>query len=867
MNMFRVDRCGTTTVAGTASARLTGLGRGSVAVQGSIYRVNGGSSDDIVFGLVLRAGPANFYFLDTVRFRSDAGLTHSIENIPASFSLLGIPLPVQLAGLTMVFNNASSTGTFAVTNPTRCTRATFTATATYSDGESRNQSTGFTPTGCPTVPFEPELSFQTANSSAGMRTSFAVLFHQPYSNRDAVMRSHAESISADLSKIGSFDFTDWDAIPGCTPAELDSSAGCPASSRVGKITGNIMINNGKSGYIFKTNSPGHKTVGEITLRSGVRHRWDGEFSDGIMQITGLPELPFTTLGIEIETEILVSRATCDNGYSASLSSDGYSGARYVRLVPRSYANCQLRPPTIDSGPADGITINTSHVEYRFSSTEPNSTFLCKLGNEPAFPCTPPITWSGLTDGTHTFAVAVTRGGKTSPSASRTFTVDTTPPVVTLTEPIDADSDGDGFADERFRPAFFDVFFEAVDTGSGIASLTCRYVAHDGSPAGLAKLTKADAGRTSCQVQDAPDGDGTVEIRAVDHGGHVTVLKRSFTVDTSPPVVTLTAPGDIDADGDGFADQRYRPGSFEIPFELSDPESGAERADVGCEIVTPTYKGKGIVKGIGSSPTPVKASCQIDGAPEGDGVVEITAKHKYIGTVTIVKIAITIDSQGPTVTHIDARDNDSDGDGYADDRLRPDSFSVLFSAIDDLSGVDKSYVKCLVRGWDPKKKEPIIGSSEKAGDFSCDVSDAPAGDITLEFSARDHGGHVTVLKRSFEVDGSPPVIELTDFRDADSDGDGIADSPDRPADFDVPFEVTHDYGRFDPLSAECSATDQGGKAVESAKIIMDRDSGRSKGYCRITGANPGDLTLSISGRWQRAGIGHTLNVKRAYKITS
>ena len=82
------------------------------------------------------------------------------------------------------------------------------------------------------------------------------------------------------------------------------------------------------------------------------------------------------------------------------------------------------PPdtTITSGPSG--TVGSSTATFSFSSTEANSTFVCKLDAGPFEPCSSPRTYSGLTNGSHTFSVAATdpAGNQDPDPASRTWTV-------------------------------------------------------------------------------------------------------------------------------------------------------------------------------------------------------------------------------------------------------------------------------------------------------------------------------------------------------------------------------------------------------------------------------------------------------------
>jgi len=93
------------------------------------------------------------------------------------------------------------------------------------------------------------------------------------------------------------------------------------------------------------------------------------------------------------------------------------------------------PPetTITSGPAEGSTTNLSTPTFGFASSEPFSTFTCRIDLGSPFSCMSPFVTAVLPDGQHTFSVAATdpsANADASP-ATRTFTVQTaattTPP--------------------------------------------------------------------------------------------------------------------------------------------------------------------------------------------------------------------------------------------------------------------------------------------------------------------------------------------------------------------------------------------------------------------------------------------------------
>jgi hypothetical protein len=80
--------------------------------------------------------------------------------------------------------------------------------------------------------------------------------------------------------------------------------------------------------------------------------------------------------------------------------------------------------TIDSGPSG--TVSASSADFSFSSTEPDSTFECSLDGAAFSTCTSPKSYTGLSEGSHTFQVKATdSAGNTDASpAERTWTVAT-----------------------------------------------------------------------------------------------------------------------------------------------------------------------------------------------------------------------------------------------------------------------------------------------------------------------------------------------------------------------------------------------------------------------------------------------------------
>ena len=100
---------------------------------------------------------------------------------------------------------------------------------------------------------------------------------------------------------------------------------------------------------------------------------------------------------------------------------------------RSWTVVDRRAPqtTITSGPSGPVV--SADASFGFASSEPRSTFSCRLDGGPWQKCSSPQAYTKLDEGEHTFAVRATdEAGNTDPSpATRVLTVDTTAPDTKL----------------------------------------------------------------------------------------------------------------------------------------------------------------------------------------------------------------------------------------------------------------------------------------------------------------------------------------------------------------------------------------------------------------------------------------------------
>jgi hypothetical protein len=188
--------------------------------------------------------------------------------------------------------------------------------------------------------------------------------------------------------------------------------------------------------------------------------------------------------------------------------------------------------TISSGPADPTNLTTA--SFAFSTSEAGATFECRLDGAAYAACSSPKTYSGLADGSHTFAVrARDLAGNTGPAATLTWTVDATGPVVTLTAPANGTTIGSasptfsgaaGTAPGDEGTVYVDVYVGSTATGTPVRTLSA---------------TVASGAWTTTVTPPLPDGAYTAEARQGDGVGNVgRSSAHTFTIDTSGPTVTI-----------------------------------------------------------------------------------------------------------------------------------------------------------------------------------------------------------------------------------------------------------------------------------------------------------------------------------------
>ena len=203
------------------------------------------------------------------------------------------------------------------------------------------------------------------------------------------------------------------------------------------------------------------------------------------------------------------------------------------------------PPdtTITSGPS-GVTSDDTPT-FGLSSSESGSTFECKLDSGDWSSCSSPLTTASLSDGEHSLQVRASDalGNTDLTPATRTFTVDTTPPDTTIVS-------GPSGATTDKSPSFG--FTSSEPTG---ASFQCKL---DGP--GASSGSYGDCTPSPKAYPNLADGSYTFSVKASDAAGNEdpTPATRTFTVETPKPPPAVCSDGQ-DNDADGKVDYPGDPG--------------------------------------------------------------------------------------------------------------------------------------------------------------------------------------------------------------------------------------------------------------------------------------------------------------------
>jgi hypothetical protein len=211
----------------------------------------------------------------------------------------------------------------------------------------------------------------------------------------------------------------------------------------------------------------------------------------------------------------------DGTYTISTTATDAAGNVSGQSVARVITIDTVSPTVTISEPTAGqfTTDNTPDVTFSVVDSNLGQT-ACSIDNGAFNPCTSVFTMPSLIDGSHTVTVRHTDQAGNTGSASRTFNVDTGPPVVTIVSPTEGSTTSDSTPD---------ISFTVNERNSG----TSRCSIDNGAPVVCTSPFTAST---------LTDGSHTVTVSHTDAAGNIASILRGFRVDTTPPAApAITTP--------------------------------------------------------------------------------------------------------------------------------------------------------------------------------------------------------------------------------------------------------------------------------------------------------------------------------------
>jgi hypothetical protein len=209
-------------------------------------------------------------------------------------------------------------------------------------------------------------------------------------------------------------------------------------------------------------------------------------------------------------------------------------------------------PSLTAKPADPT--NQTGARFAFADQQTGVGFQCQLDGGQFVTCASGVTFSKLAQGSHSFKVRATSGSKTSSTTSYSWTLDTTPPSVSISYP--ADGSTLSASDWGTRCPRSGSICGLARDANGIDSVTISIQRNGGAwwsggsfsqssesfhNAALDSHGRENTG-WSYPLPRPADGSYTIHVRASDQAGNTTPAgsqaSTRFTIDTTPPPLPL-----------------------------------------------------------------------------------------------------------------------------------------------------------------------------------------------------------------------------------------------------------------------------------------------------------------------------------------
>jgi large repetitive protein len=383
----------------------------------------------------------------------------------------------------------------------------------------------------------------------------------------------------------------------------------------------------------------------------------------------------------------------------------------------------LTVPTISISSTPAVLTNSTSGSFSFSGNDTGggsvALYQCSIDGEPYLTCTSPQSYSLLSENAHIFAVrSVDTAGNTGTAATFNWTVDITPPTLSMS----------GTPSLFSNSTSATLTFSGTDTGGGsIASYQCSI--DSGS------FTTCTSPKTYTSLSQATH---TFAVRATDTAGNTSgAQSTSWTVDTTPPVVTVTSPS---SNGSVIATSSLGTTSFSGACEdgLNVEVSGAVTATRGC------------------SSGSWSASLDLSGLSDGTKSLTFT-QTDLAGNSTSVTRTVIKDTVAPVISL-----STNPSTNQAGNSTLSVGYSVTEANISTAQVVSVSYSTNNGSTWTALGTMAALNGplSSQAMTYSLTFPSVNSNQFKFKIDIPDKAGNIgTVSSNAFVVDSSAPTISL------------------------------------------------------------------------------------------------------------
>jgi hypothetical protein len=322
----------------------------------------------------------------------------------------------------------------------------------------------------------------------------------------------------------------------------------------------------------------------------------------------------------------------------------------------SSAVTALTAPSLSSSPPSLST--SSSASFSFSGGNGGS-YTCQLDGGASTACASPASYSGLSQGSHTFKVSAVQGSSTGPVTSYTWTADTIAPTQGVTLASGASNAYLSGATVYYASASSGSFklVDAVsDGGSGPASATFPSIATTGWTHGAETVTTPSGGPYTSSTfswSANPSVPAGYSVTGADAAGNSTSTSLTFVRDTTAPSSgALTVNGTV-ATGAGSTSSLTNSTSFPISSrtDYTDAGSGLRSSvlTVQSESLSGSTCGALGTAGPFTSATTISGTTQPSGIQAGYCYVYTLTGTDNVGNVASLRTTIIDNSLSFTVT--------------------------------------------------------------------------------------------------------------------------------------------------------------------------------------------------------------------------